>query len=149
ESPLERAAPDHGEIQRALRVGRSQVDDAVHGAAPAPYRALELIELACRGASLDEGYRAEEETVADLLLSPEARRSLYAYGVVERRVKKGVGVPDVRPRKLEKVGIVGAGLMATQLATLFLKRLGVPVVIRDLDRGTVDRAVASIREELE
>ena len=39
--------------------------------------------------------------------------------------------------------------MATQLATLFLKRLGVPLVIRDLDRETVDRAVASIREELE
>ena len=39
--------------------------------------------------------------------------------------------------------------MATQLATLFLKRLGVPLVIRDLDRETVDRAVASIQEELE
>src|SRR5262249_19795717 len=29
-----------------------------------------------------------------------------------------------------------------------LKRLGVPLVIRDLDQETVDRAVASIREEL-
>jgi 3-hydroxyacyl-CoA dehydrogenase len=109
-----------------------------------------LIALACEGATLEEGYRAEEEAIADLVLSPQARRSLYAFDVVERRAKKGVGgIPDVPPRKLEKVGIVGAGLMASQLATLFLKRLGVPLVIRDLDQETVDRAVASIREELE
>ena len=149
ESPLVRAEPDHGDIAKALRKGRSQTDDAVHGAAPAPYKALDLMELACSGAALEDGYRAEEEAIADLMLSPAARRSLYAYDVVERRAKQGIGIPDVPPRKLQKIGIVGAGLMATQLAALFLKRLGVPLVIRDLDRETVDRAVSSIREELE
>ena len=149
ESPLERAEPDHGDVEKALRKGRSQADDAVHGATRAPYAALDLIELACKGTPLGEGYRAEAEAIADLMLSPATRRSLYAYDVVERRTKKGVGIPDVPPRRLEKIGIVGAGLMATQLATLLLKRLGVPLVIRDLDQETVDRAVASIREELE
>jgi 3-hydroxyacyl-CoA dehydrogenase/enoyl-CoA hydratase/carnithine racemase len=149
ETPLARTEPEQGDVEKALRKGRSQADDAVHGATRAPYVALDLIELASTGASLEEGYRAEEEAIADLMLSPAARRSLYAYDVVERRAKKGIGIPDVTPRKLEKIGIVGAGLMATQLATLFLKRLGVPLVIRDLDQGTVDRAVASIREELE
>jgi 3-hydroxyacyl-CoA dehydrogenase/enoyl-CoA hydratase/carnithine racemase len=149
ESPLERAEPEHGDLEKTLRKGRSQADDAVHAAAPAPYVALDLIELACKEASVEEGYRAEEEAIADLMLSPAARRSFYAYDVVERRAKKGVGIPDVPPQKLDKIGIVGAGLMATQLATLFLKRLGVPLVIRDLDQETVDRAVASIREELE
>ena len=38
--------------------------------------------------------------------------------------------------------------MATQLATLFLRRLEVPIVLRDLDQATVDRAVESIRDEL-
>ena len=149
ESPLVRAEPEEEDVAKALRRGRSQADDAVHGATPAPYRALDLIELACRGASLEEGYRAEEEAIADLILSPHARRSLYAYDLVERRVKRGVGIPDARPRRIEKVGIVGAGLMATQLATLFLKRLEVPLVIRDLDRETVDRAAAVVKEELE
>ncbi|MFL5937115.1 MAG: 3-hydroxyacyl-CoA dehydrogenase NAD-binding domain-containing protein [Gaiellaceae bacterium] len=148
ESPLERRETDHGDAETTFRRARSQVDDAVHGATRAPYLALDLIELACNGTPLEEGLRAEAETIADLMLSPQARRSLYAFDVVERRVKKGVGIPDVPPRKLEKIGIVGAGLMATQLATLFLKRLGVPLVIRDLDQGTVDRAVAAIREEL-
>jgi 3-hydroxyacyl-CoA dehydrogenase/enoyl-CoA hydratase/carnithine racemase len=148
ESPLERADPDHGDVETTFRRARSQVDDAVHGATRAPYLALDLIERACAGTPLEEGLRFEAETIAGLMLSPQARRSLYAFDVVERRVKKGVGIPDVPPRKLEKIGIVGAGLMATQLATLFLKRLGVPLVIRDLDQDTVDRAVAAIREEL-
>jgi len=148
ESPLQRSEPEHGDLETTMRRARAQADDAVHGATRAPYAALDLIELASGGASLEDGLSAEAEAIADLMLSPQTRRSLYAYDVVERRVKKGVGIPDVPPRRLEKIGIVGAGLMATQLATLFLKRLGVPLVIRDLDRETVDRAVASIQEEL-
>jgi 3-hydroxyacyl-CoA dehydrogenase/enoyl-CoA hydratase/carnithine racemase len=145
---LERGVPVENQ-EKSFRVARSQVDDAVHGATGAPYAALDLIELACSGASLEDGLRAEAEAIADLMLSPQARRSLYAFDVVERRVKKGVGIPDVPPRKLEKIGMVGAGLMATQLAALFMKRLGLPLVIRDLDQDTVDRAVASIRGELD
>ena len=38
--------------------------------------------------------------------------------------------------------------MATQLATLFLRRLEVPVVLRDLEQETVDRALESIRGDL-
>jgi 3-hydroxyacyl-CoA dehydrogenase/enoyl-CoA hydratase/carnithine racemase len=148
ETPLERSGPVHGDLETTMRRARTHVDDAVHGATRAPYAALDLIELACRGTSLEDGLCAEAEAIADLMLSPQTRRSLYAYDVVERRVKKGVGNPQVPPRTLEKIGIVGAGLMATQLATLFLKRVGVPLVIRDVDQNTVDRAVASIREEL-
>jgi len=39
--------------------------------------------------------------------------------------------------------------MATQLATLFLRRLQVPVVLRDVEQEIVDRALAQIRAELE
>ena len=97
---------------------------------------------------LEEGYRREEEAVGELLPSRQAQASIYAFDVVERRLKKGVGIPDAEPRRVQKVGVVGAGLMATQLATLFLKRLGVPLVLRDLEQATVDRAIESIRAEL-
>jgi 3-hydroxyacyl-CoA dehydrogenase/enoyl-CoA hydratase/carnithine racemase len=147
-SGFERAEPDWSEAETVLRRARNDVDDAVHGAAPAPYVALGLLEGA-RGWSLEEGYRREEEAFAELLPGRQAQASVYAFDVVERRVKKGAGRPQVEPRRIEKVGVVGAGLMATQLATLFLKRLGVPLVIRDLDQEIVDRAVASIRSELE
>ncbi len=147
-SGLERAEPDWSEAETVFRRARNDVDDAVHGASPAPYAALELMEGA-RDRPLEEGYRLEEEAFAELLPGRQAQASVYAFDVVERRIKKGAGMPDTKPRRVQKVGVVGAGLMATQLATLLLKRLGVPLVIRDLDQETVDRAVASIRSELE
>src|ERR1700686_3296513 len=86
--------------------------------------------------------------MAELLVSPQAQASAYAFTVVERRSKKPPNLPDVKPRRVQKVGIVGAGLMATQLATLFLRRLEVPVVLRDLEASRVDEALATIREEV-
>ena len=56
--------------------------------------------------------------------------------------------PTTEPRHVKKVGIAGAGLMATQLATLFLRRLGVPVVLRDLEQEIIDRALETIRDDL-
>jgi 3-hydroxyacyl-CoA dehydrogenase len=127
--------------------GRRQLDDSLHGATPAPYRAIDLIEGAATW-SLEEGYRAEEEALADLLFTPEAQASLYAFDLVERRARRGAGRPDTEPREVRKVGIAGAGLMATQLATLFIRRLGVPVVVRDLEQEIVDRALETIRDDL-
>jgi 3-hydroxyacyl-CoA dehydrogenase/enoyl-CoA hydratase/carnithine racemase len=146
EAPLERTAPepDLDAVSRA----RSQLDDSTHGAPLAPYRALDLVEGALSGWSVEEGYRAEEEAIADLILGAQARASLYAFDLVERRAKKGVGVPEAEPRRVERVGIVGAGLMATQLATLFLRRLEVPIVLRDVKQEIVDEAIESIRGDL-
>jgi 3-hydroxyacyl-CoA dehydrogenase len=119
----------------------------VHGAAPAPYRALDLIAGSAEW-PIEDGYRAEQEALADLLETPQAQASLYAFDLVERRGKRQVGRPDVEPRAIGKVGIAGAGLMASQLATLLLRRLQVPVALRDLDEQTVSRAIESIRDEL-
>jgi 3-hydroxyacyl-CoA dehydrogenase len=82
------------------------------------------------------------------LPGPQAQASIYAFNLVERRAKRGVGIPDARPRRVQRVGIVGAGLMATQLATLFLRRLEVPIVLRDVSEEILDRARRSIDDEL-
>ena len=126
--------PDHdlSDAAEVCRKARARLEDQVHGGAPAPYRALDLIEGAATW-SLEDGYRAEEDALAELLPGPQAQASLYAFDLVERRAKRGVGIPEVAPRPVAKVGLVGAGLMARQLALLVLRRLEVPVVLRDLD----------------
>jgi 3-hydroxyacyl-CoA dehydrogenase/enoyl-CoA hydratase/carnithine racemase len=139
DNPLDAAAAD------VIRKARARLDGQVHGAAPAPYRALDLIEGACSGWTLEEGYRAEEEAVGELLPGREAQASLYAFDLVERRAKQSPGRPEAEPRPIRKVGIVGAGLMAAQLATLFLRRLEVPIAMRDVS----DEALASARESIE
>jgi 3-hydroxyacyl-CoA dehydrogenase/enoyl-CoA hydratase/carnithine racemase len=140
-------AADLSDVSEVVRKARARVDDVVHGQAPAPYRALDLIEGAASW-SLEEGYAAEENALADLLPGPEAQASIYAFDVVERRIKKPAGVPEAQPRRVQAVGVVGAGLMATQLATLFLRRLEVPVVLTDVDAGRAEKAAESIRGEL-
>jgi 3-hydroxyacyl-CoA dehydrogenase len=142
-----REGADLSDVGEVVRKARARLDGQIHSAAPAPYRALDLIEGAATS-SLDEGYRAEEDALAELLPGPQAQASVYAFDLVERRAKRGVGIPDAEPRRISKVGVVGAGLMARQLALLFLRRLEVPVVLRDLDQATVDEAIAWIGDEL-
>jgi len=138
----ERPAEDSDEV---LRKSRGRLDGQVHGAAPAPYVALDLIEGALSGWSLEEGYAAEEEAVGELLPGAQAQASLYAFDLVDRRAKSAPGRPDVEPRPIRKVGLVGAGLMAAQLAALFLRRLEVPVAMCDVSED----ALASARETIE
>ncbi len=145
--PPERDDVDLSDAAAVCAKARFAVDDAVHGVALAPYRALDLIVGAAEWAIAD-GYTAEEDALADLLPGPQAQAAVYAFDLIERRIKKGIGVPDAKPRRIERVGVVGAGLMATQLATLFLRRLEVPVVLTDIDAGRVDDAVAAIHADL-
>ena len=139
---------DLAEMADVVRRARSRVDDAVHGQAPAPYRALALLEGAARW-SLEEGYGEEEDAVAELLPGPEAQASLYAFDLVERRLGRLAAPPAAAPRTIERIGIVGAGLMATQLATLIVRRLRVPVVLTDVDPGRAPQAVGEICAELD
>ncbi len=147
---VERPEVDRSEMWDAvLGYARQQLDEKLHGAAPAPYRALDLLALA-RTADFDAGTAAEDEALADLVVSAETRNSLYAFDLVQRRAKRPAGAPDKSlARPVTKVGIVGAGLMASQMALLFLRRLEVPVVLTDLDQARVDKGVAYVHAEID
>ncbi len=133
----------------AVARGRALADAKLHGAAPAPYRALDLISAA-RTANADEGFAAEDDALADLVMTDELRASMYAFDLVQHRAKRPAGAPDkALARKVTKVGVVGAGLMASQLALLFVQRLLVPVVMTDLDQARVDKGVAYVHGEID
>ena len=133
----------------ALARGREFADSKVSGAAPAPYRALELM-MAAKTAERSNAFSAEDEALADLIMSPETRASLYAFDLVQRRSRKPAGAPEAtRARPVTKVGVVGAGLMATQLALLLLRRLQVPVVITDVDQERVDKGIGYLAAEID
>ncbi|TDD50261.1 3-hydroxyacyl-CoA dehydrogenase [Nonomuraea terrae] len=141
--------PSHDGWKKAVADARFLVDMKLHGAAPAPYRALDLIALA-ETATRDEGFAAEDEALADLLMSDELRAGLYAFDLVQRRAKRPAGAPDRSlARKVAKVGVVGAGLMASQMALLFARRLEVPVVLTDLDQARLDKGVGYVHAEVD
>jgi 3-hydroxyacyl-CoA dehydrogenase/enoyl-CoA hydratase/carnithine racemase len=132
-----------------LYFAKQQLDERLHGAVPSAYKALELLALA-KDAPFAEGTAAEDEALADLVMSEELRSGLYAFDLVQRRAKRPAGAPvPALARDIKKVGIVGAGLMASQLALLFARRLQVPVVMTDLDQSRVDKGVAYVHKEIE
>ncbi|MFC7545551.1 3-hydroxyacyl-CoA dehydrogenase NAD-binding domain-containing protein [Plantactinospora sp. GCM10030261] len=132
-----------------LYFARATLDQRLHGAVPAAYKALDLLETA-KDADFAAGTAAEDEALADLVFSEELRSGLYAFDLVQRRAKRPAGAPDKGlARDVTKVGIVGAGLMASQLALLFARRLQVPVVMTDLDQARVDKGVAYVHEQIE
>ncbi len=147
---IERKQPDLSKLKFHLDNARSFVDMKIHGAAPAPYRAIDLVEKACDpGRTLDQGFAAEDKALGDLIKSRQCKAGVYSFDLVQRRAKKPVGVPrDVKPRPIKKIGIIGAGLMASQLALLFLRRYGVPVVMKDIKQEFLDKGLGYVKGEL-
>jgi 3-hydroxyacyl-CoA dehydrogenase/enoyl-CoA hydratase/carnithine racemase len=147
---VERPEVDKGEAwDNAVNMARFTVEGKLHGAAPAPARAVELVAQA-KTRTRDEGFAAEDDALADLIMSDELRAGLYAFDLVQKRAKRPAGAPDKSlARKVTKVGVVGAGLMAGQLALLFARRLDVPVVMTDLDQERLDKGVAYVHGEVD
>ncbi len=140
---------DEATWDAAVTRGRAIADGKVNGAAPAPYRALDLI-AAARTSERSDGFAAEDEALGDLVMSDELRAGVYAFDLTQRRAKRPAGAPDKElARPVSKVGVVGAGLMASQLALLFARRLEVPVVLTDLDEDRVQQGVGYVHGEID
>ena len=133
----------------ALATGKAAALKKFGGAdTAAPRKALELI-AAARTCSNGEGFDAEDQTLADLVMSDALRASLYAFNLIQKKRKKVEGAPKANlARKVTKVGVVGAGLMASQLALLLVRNLKCPVVMTDIDQARADKGVAWVHAEL-
>ena len=133
----------------ALSAGRATALKKYGGAEMAsPTKALELIKAA-KTNSRGAGFDAEDQALADLTMSDPLRASLYAFNVIQKKRKKVEGAPKpALARKVARVGVVGAGLMASQLALLLLRSLKCPVVMTDIDQARADKGVAWVKAEL-
>ena len=140
---------DDAAWQKALAIGKAAAAKKYGGAdIDAPRRALEMIAAAQKN-TLSQGFDAEDQALTDLAMGNPLRASLYAFNLIQKKKKKVEGAPKpALARKVTKVGIVGAGLMASQLALLVMRNLKVPVVITDLDQERVDKGLAYIKAEI-
>lgn len=143
-----------GKIERltkwpiAIKMARGMLESKIGTVPKSPYVALDLLDKAKSGTKA-EGFAREDEALAELVTGDQFAASMYAFDLVQKRAKRPVGAPDkALAKKVTKVGIIGAGLMASQFALLFVRKLQVPVLITDLDQARVDKGVAYIHEEI-
>ena len=135
--------------EKAITTGRAAALKKYGGAEIAsPTRALELI-AASQKCTLGQGFNAEDQALADLTMSDPLRASLYAFNLIQKKRKKVEGAPKpALARKVTRVGVVGAGLMASQLALLLLRNLRCPVVMTDIDQERADKGVTWVKAEI-
>ncbi|HSP51784.1 MAG TPA: 3-hydroxyacyl-CoA dehydrogenase NAD-binding domain-containing protein [Cryobacterium sp.] len=132
----------------AVGMARKMLESRIGTVARSPYVALDLLKAAKSG-SRQEGFEREDDSLAELISGDQLQASIYAFNLVQKRAKRPAGAPDkALARPIKKVGVIGAGLMASQFALLFVRRLRVPVVITDLDQARVDKGVAYIHGEI-
>lgn len=145
---VERPVLESPDVSSIISKARAFVDSRVHGAAPAPYRALELIEGATRW-DVEKGFEEENKALGDLIKSRQCKASIYSFDLVNRYAKKKKVLPDIKPKPVNKIGIIGAGLMASQLAQLFAYRLEVPVVMKDIKQELIDKGCGFVAAEFQ
>ncbi|WP_235778344.1 3-hydroxyacyl-CoA dehydrogenase NAD-binding domain-containing protein [Sinomonas notoginsengisoli] len=134
----------------AAAAARAFVAAKTSNAAPAPGKVLDVFEA---GATASQAESAELEVAAltGLMQTPQFRDTVYAFlDLVQKRAKRPAGAPDPKlARPVTKIGVVGAGLMAGQLALVFARQLKVPVVMTDIDQARVDKGVGHVHAEVE
>ncbi len=145
---MNRPTATEGEWAAAVARGRQVIAARTKNATPAPGRALDMIELS-RTTEIEAGLQTEGDALAALIMSEEFRAGIYAFNLTQKRAKRPAGAPDrALARPVTKVGVVGAGLMATQFALLFARRLHVPVLLTEIDQERLDRGLAGLRAEI-
>lgn len=147
-----RALDDAETWDRAVAQARADVTRRLHGAAPAAMHAVDLV-AAARTATRDEGFAAEDDVLTELLISPELRAGVYAQRVTARASRRRPpgddGAAGSAIRRIRSVGVVGGGLMASQLAVLLASRLAVPVAMREVDDERAQHGRRRVRTQIE
>lgn len=115
---------------------------------PAPLRALEAMEHGYQK-GFAKGLEREARLFGELAVSDVARRLMEIFFATTALKKdSGTDDPSVKPRKVERIGILGGGLMGSGIAYVSANA-GIPVRVRERDGDAAARAVGSVRAILD
>ena len=122
---------------------RDSVMERTHGNMPAPLRAIDVVEAGVEDGA-EAGLRAEAAAFGELAMTPEAHALIHLFRSRSRTTDSVTGTP----RPVDKVGVIGAGLMGAGIAAVTVADAGVPVRLRDLEWEQLGRGMRDIRDEV-
>jgi 3-hydroxyacyl-CoA dehydrogenase/enoyl-CoA hydratase/3-hydroxybutyryl-CoA epimerase/3-hydroxyacyl-CoA dehydrogenase/enoyl-CoA hydratase/3-hydroxybutyryl-CoA epimerase/enoyl-CoA isomerase len=132
----------------AFAVAKGGILMKTKGQLPAPLAAAEVIEKSCN-LPLSEGLGVETEAFLKLVGSPISR-SLIAVFFMNQRLAKDPGVsdPTIKPRPVERCGVIGAGLMGAGIAGAFIRK-GLHTIMTDAVPAALEKGVAAIQKVMQ
>lgn len=131
-----------------IAMARKKVMASTGGHYPAPLRILELLS-AHLGGTVDASLAAEARIGAELVVSTISKNLVHVFHMREAsRKTTGVADPSVRPRTIETMGVLGAGVMGGGIAQLAASR-GTRVYMKDIRHEAVTGGLQHARELFE
>jgi 3-hydroxyacyl-CoA dehydrogenase/enoyl-CoA hydratase/carnithine racemase len=139
EDALARLGPARSLVLRKAREG---VQRKTRGLYPAPLAILDCVE---RGLARGEaaGLACEAELFGDLVVSPESRSLVWLFEAMTERKKAPKAAGGDGPRRVEHLGVLGAGFMGAGIAAASLNIC--PVTVRDVSGESLARGAKVIR----
>ena len=114
-----------------LRKARQQVMKTTRGLYPAPLAILEVAETSL-SSSLIEALEVESTRFAELAMSAEANQLMNIYFASNDLKKERFIESDVNERQVNRVGILGGGLMGAGIALVSIDKANVAVRMKDI-----------------
>ncbi|MBE2249053.1 MAG: fatty acid oxidation complex subunit alpha FadJ [Myxococcus sp.] len=115
------------------------------GRYPAPEKALEVIKTGL-DKGLPAGLEAEAQAFGELVVSDVSKRLVEIFFATTALKKdNGTQNPELKPRPVTRLGMVGGGLMGGGIAYVATALQGIPVRLKDRDDAGVGRALAYVR----
>jgi 3-hydroxyacyl-CoA dehydrogenase/enoyl-CoA hydratase/3-hydroxybutyryl-CoA epimerase len=143
---LQKMALEENALGRQIlfREARRKLLQKTKGQYPAPEKALEAVQAGFdRG--VEKGLEREARLFGELAVSDVSRRLIDIF-FATTALKKDTGVddPTVKPRPVERVGVLGGGLMGSGIAFVTLGA-GITVRVRERDDAAAGKALGSVR----
>ena len=114
---------------------------------PAPEVCLDAV-LGAVTLPFDKALAQEREFFLKLVTTPESKALRHIFQA-ERAASKIPDVgPDIQPREIKSVAVIGAGTMGGGITMNFLTA-GIPVTMLEMKQEALDRGVATIRKNYE
>ncbi|HTI31679.1 MAG TPA: 3-hydroxyacyl-CoA dehydrogenase NAD-binding domain-containing protein, partial [Sphingomonas sp.] len=113
----------------------------------APAANLACVDAATR-LPFDEGIKFERTEFMKLMMGSQSAAQRHIF-FAERQAAKidGIG-DDVKPRPVNRVGVIGAGTMGGGISMNFLSA-GIPVTIVEMQQDALDRGTGVVRKNYE